>query len=98
MVNKNDTILFKTSRCLIRTFEEKDIDNFIEYRNNMEWMKHQGFKGLSKKEYREKLLVPFNIEKGSQLVIANKETDSLMGDLYVSKMSKVTYKQHLDAR
>ena len=40
-----------TERCLIRRFEAPDIDDFMVYRNDMDWMKYQGFKGLTKQEY-----------------------------------------------
>ena len=45
-----------TERCLIRRFEEPDIDDFMVYRNDMDWMKSQGFKGLTKQEYEDALL------------------------------------------
>jgi len=80
--------LFKSKRCIIRTFEESDLDDFIEYRNNQEWMKYQGFKGLKKEEYRKLLFVPFNISEGGQLVIAEIETNKLIGDIYLKKDSE----------
>jgi RimJ/RimL family protein N-acetyltransferase len=80
--------MFVTDRCKLRPFEEKDLDAFMAYRNNEEWMKYQGFKNLTKDEYREKLLVPLNVESGIQLAIANKESDSLLGDLYLVKDEK----------
>lgn len=79
--------IIETTRCIIRSFEENDIENLAEYRNNEEWMKYQGFKNLTEKEYKEKLLVPFNVERGSQLAIALKETNQLIGDLYLHKES-----------
>jgi RimJ/RimL family protein N-acetyltransferase len=57
----------KTKRCIIRPFEESDIDEFIAYRNNMSWMKYQGFKGLDKKEYTVALLGDTSINDGVQL-------------------------------
>lgn len=41
---------FDTVRCNIRPFNAEDIDVFMSYRNDMDWMKYQGFKGLSKQE------------------------------------------------
>lgn len=79
---------FETSRCLIRKFEENDIDDFMKYRNDLEWMKYQGFKGLSKQQYLKSLLSPFLIEKGAQLAIINKATGGLIGDLYVKQENK----------
>lgn len=31
-----------TRRCIIRDFKASDIDSFMEYRNNMDWMRYQG--------------------------------------------------------
>lgn len=76
---------FETERCNIRLFEEKDLNTLIEYRNNDDWMKYQGFKNLSKDEYRHKLLVPFDLQKGSQLAVVNRDNDYLIGDLYLKK-------------
>jgi len=43
-------IPFETRRCHIRPFEEGDIEAFMSYRNNLDWMRLQGFKG---KKYLE---------------------------------------------
>lgn len=80
--------MFVIDRCKLRPFEEKDLDAFMAYRNNDEWMKYQGFKNLTKDEYREKLLVPLNVERGIQLAIADNASDSLLGDLYLVKDDK----------
>jgi [ribosomal protein S5]-alanine N-acetyltransferase len=77
--------VFETDRCIVRPFEEKDLDSFMIYRNNDEWMQYQSFKNLTKEEYRKALLVPLDIEKRIQLAVADKITDSLLGDLYLSK-------------
>ena len=77
--------MLETGRCIVRPFEEKDLESFMAYRNNEEWMQYQSFKNLTKDEYRKCLLVPFDIEKGMQLAIADKATDNLLGDLYLSK-------------
>lgn len=83
--NDRVSLMIKTVRCILRSFEEKDLDSFMVYRNNNEWMKYQGFKNLTKDEYRNVLLVPPNIENGVQLAIADKNTDELLGDLYLIK-------------
>lgn len=80
--------MLETDRCRLRTFEERDLDSFMTYRNNEEWMKYQSFKNLTKDEYRKSLLVPINVEKGMQFAIAEKTTDNLLGDLYLSKKEK----------
>ena len=80
--------MIETNRCILRCFEEKDLDSFMIYRNNDEWMKYQSFKNLTKDEYRKALLVPLNMENGIQLAIADKTTDNLLGDLYLLKEEK----------
>lgn len=80
--------MIETKRCKVRCFEEKDLDEFMVYRNNEDWMKYQGFKNLTKDEYRKALLIPLNIENGIQLAIAHKETDKLIGDIYLQKKEK----------
>ena len=80
--------MIETDRCILRCFEEKDLDSLMTYRNNEEWMKYQGFKNLTKEEYRKALLVPLNIESGIQLAIVDKNTCNLLGDLYLLKEEK----------
>lgn len=80
--------MIETGRCILRGFEEKDLDLFMAYRNDEEWMKYQSFKNLTKEEYRKALLVPLNLENGIQLAIADKSTDNLLGDLYLAKKDK----------
>lgn len=80
--------LFETSRCIVRTFVEDDLNLFIEYRNNDDWMKFQSFKGLSKEEYKNNIIIPFTIEDGGQLAICDKNTNLLLGDLYIRKDNK----------
>ncbi len=73
-----------TDRCAIRAFIEKDLDTFISYRNNDEWMIYQDFKGHTKDEYRDMIIVDkVDIFEGVQLAITQKMTDELLGDLYV---------------
>ncbi|MPM14560.1 hypothetical protein SDC9_60924 [bioreactor metagenome] len=78
-------LIIETDRCIVREFEEKDLDSFTTYRNDEQWMKYQDFKNLTKEQYRKALIKPLNIEKGMQLAIADKVTDELLGDLYLSK-------------
>ncbi len=77
--------MIETTRCKLRSFEEKDIDLFMDYRNNDEWMKYQSFKNLTKDEYMRALLVPMEIESGMQLAIAMKDTQRLLDDIYLDK-------------
>jgi len=78
-------ITFETKRCIIRKFMEKDISSFMAYRNDEKWMRFQGFKGLTAKEYEDILLKDNSLEEGIQLAITNKMTDKIIGDLYVKK-------------
>ena len=83
--------MFSTSRCYVREFEKKDIDDFMKYRNNLNWMKYQTFKGLLKEEYVEILTKSKDIEKGIQLAIFLKENDELLGDLYIQREDNILW-------
>ena len=76
---------FETDRCIIRPFNAEDIDAFMSYRNDMDWMKYQGFKGLSKQEYMQALLYEHSLCNGVQLAIICKRTNTLIGDLYLKQ-------------
>lgn len=78
-------MLIETQRCRIRNFQEKDIDSFMEYRNDGAWMRYQGFKGRTREEYRQTLLRELSLKEGVQLAIADKEDDRLIGDLYLKQ-------------
>ncbi|WFA07822.1 GNAT family N-acetyltransferase [Tissierella sp. Yu-01] len=80
--------MLETDRCILRPFEERDLDSFMTYRNNEEWMKYQSFKNLTKEQYRETLLVPLNIDNGVQLAISGKISDNLLGDIFLAKKEK----------
>jgi RimJ/RimL family protein N-acetyltransferase len=76
-------MLFETEQWVVREFEAFDIDPFMEYRNNEEWMKFQYFKGLSKAEYEAKLLTSPIIEEGIQYAVISKQHQRLIGDLFL---------------
>lgn len=77
--------ILSTNRLLLREFEEQDLDIFTQYRNNVDWMIHQSFKGKTKEEYKKVLLTPLYFDKGNQLAIVLKDTNVLVGDLYIEK-------------
>ncbi len=81
----NFPINFTSKRCYVRMFCENDIDKFMIYRNDVEWMKYQGFKGLTKEEYRTELLNSKSIYDGIQLAIVCSKTDELIGDVYLRR-------------
>ena len=76
-------IPFETERCQIRPFEEDDIEAFMSYRNNLDWMQFQGFKGKKYLEYKAALLKQPNFQEGVQLAVVNRQTGELVGDLYL---------------
>jgi len=80
-----DKILFASKRCLVRSFMASDIDDFVLYRNNEEWMQYQSFKGLTKEEYKKILLKEANLETGAQYAIVDKSNNRLIGDIYFKK-------------
>ncbi len=80
---------FMTNRCLVRKFNINDIDNFMQYRNNLEWMKYQSFKGLMKKEYIDELINDNTIYDRIQLAIILKKTNELIGDIFVHRNKNI---------
>jgi len=76
-------ITFETERCRIRPFEENDIAAFMSYRNNLDWMQFQGFKGKKYLEYKAALLRQPDFRDGVQLAVVNRQTGELLGDLYL---------------
>ncbi|BES64996.1 hypothetical protein SANA_14350 [Gottschalkiaceae bacterium SANA] len=82
-------IRFETKRCLIRNFIEGDIEEFMDYRNDKNWMQYQGFTGLTREEYKEALLTEGSVDEGMQLAIVCKSNSKLLGDLYLKKCGDV---------
>lgn len=82
-------IPFETQRCRIRPFEEGDIEAFMSYRNNLDWMRFQSFKGKKYLEYKAALLMQPNFNNGVQLAVVLRQTGELLGDLYL-KLEKNT--------
>lgn len=81
-------MLFSGCNWFVRHFEFGDIAAFMAYRNNLEWMQYQHFKGLSFFEYQQHLLSKSSINKGIQLAIIQPSTNQLMGDLFVIRRSR----------
>ena len=48
-------------------------------------MKYQGFKGLTKQEYTKVLLKNYSLMDGMQLAIICKQSNVLIGDLYLKQ-------------
>ena len=81
-------IIFQTPRCIIRAFRAEDISDFMIYRNDMEWMKYQGFKGLTREAYEKALLFPDSSGGERQLAIVSRQTNRVIGDLYLKQEEK----------
>ena len=75
----------QTARCLIRPFAPEDLPAFMAYRNHEEWMRFQGFKGLTREAYEDALLVPIDETAGFQLAIVLRTNGTLIGDLYLKR-------------
>lgn len=84
-MNNDMQVIFESERCYTRRFTESDLDDFVTYRNNSEWMKYQYFKGLSREEYKENLLKHQLVESWAQLAIIRKADQTLLGDVYIKK-------------
>lgn len=80
-----------TVRCNIRAFRAEDIDAFMVYRNDLNWMKYQEFKGLTKQEYATALLGNHSLTHGIQLAIICRQTNTLIGDLYLKQEGDVCW-------
>ena len=76
-------IPFETKRCRIRPFDENEIEAFMSYRNNLDWMQFQGFKGKKYLEYKAALLKQPNFLEGVQLAVLRQQTGELIGDIYL---------------
>ncbi len=63
----------------------------MSYRNDLKWMEYQGFKGLTKAEYKEALLKTTNINDGIQLAILDNDTCELIGDLYLKREDDICW-------
>ncbi len=74
-----------TKRCVIRNFHLGDIDAFMRYRNDADWMRYQSFKCKSRAEYELALLGEAKLEDGVQLAIVETASGRLVGDLYLKK-------------
>lgn len=85
MINDNQNLLIESERCFVRSFIESDLDAFMLYRNDLEWMKFQGFKGLPKEDYEEILLKQPVVENGAQFAIIHKIDQTLIGDVFLKK-------------
>lgn len=83
--DKGEKMELITERCTIRAMEAQHIDDFMLYRNNLDWMRYQGFKGLTRREYEEALLVEQSPDKGMQLAILSNATGRLIGDIYLKR-------------
>lgn len=80
-----------TNRCIVRPFAKCDIDDFMVYRNDMDWMQYQGFKGLTKQQYVDALLGDHSVQDGIQLAVICRESNSLIGDVYLKQEDAVCW-------
>lgn len=83
MTSDDGAMIIETGRCLIRPFSEQDLDAFMAYRNDLEWMRFQDFKGLTREAYEKALLGDSQLTQGCQLAIVDRQSGRLIGDLYV---------------
>ena len=80
-------MLMQTSRLLIRNFKDADLSSFIDYRNDIEVAKYQGWKFPYTEEMGSSFMTQMKDmntpKQGSwiQFAVALKESDELVGDL-----------------
>ncbi|MDP5211299.1 GNAT family N-acetyltransferase [Microbulbifer sp. 2205BS26-8] len=82
------TPILKTERFIIRSFEEKDLEAFAQYRSQPEIAKFQNWTDYSYQNALDLFKAidysNFNIDGNwYQLAIVKKKTDELIGDLAV---------------
>ncbi len=82
----------ESKRLYITYFSDEYVDACMEYRNDLEWMCYQGFKGLKREEFAQRLLKPIDFTSGMQLAILDKDTKCLIGDLYLKQENNTTYR------
>lgn len=94
--NNSSNDFLETERLKLRPFnEKKDLDIVFKYRNNPICNKYQSFSAFTKKEIQQ--LFDFNkkpsiFKNGDSLFgIAKNDDDSLVGELYTSKMNDEIY-------
>lgn len=78
-------MLIQTQRCCIRAFCAEDIEPFMTYRNDMDWMRYQAFKGLTRDVYERELLGTFSLAEGVQLAVVDAATGQLVGDVFLQQ-------------
>ena len=79
----------QTRRTTIRDFKLNDIDTFMEYRNDLEWMRYQGFKGMTRESYERELLGNHSLDAGKQYAITDTVTGQLIGDVYLKREQEI---------
>lgn len=87
----DDEMELRTERCLIRPFEERDIESLMTYRNNREWMQYQDFKGLTAEAYKAALFPTRHPSQGQQLAVVSCLTNQLIGDVYLKTEEKIMW-------
>ena len=80
-----DDVEIRTERCTVRRFQEKDIDDFMKYRNDLHWMRYQGFKGLTRQAYAAELLEARIGADGVQFAVIDNAAGRLIGDIYLKR-------------
>ncbi len=76
-------------RCTLRPFREEDLDDFMAYRNNLEWMQYQNFKGLGRAAYQKALLGKATLAEGRQYAMVHSAEGRLIGDVYLRRSGGV---------
>lgn len=81
--------LIETDRLYIKYFSEEYLPEFMDYRNDLEQMKFQDFKNQTLEEYKKALLGKKDFNDGLQLAVIYKDSNKLIGDLYLKKSDRV---------
>ncbi|MBN8234001.1 GNAT family N-acetyltransferase [Halobacillus kuroshimensis] len=82
-MNEESNAVLESQRCYVRPFIQEDLEAFMNYRNDLDWMKYQGFKGYTREVYETTLLNSQRVEEGSQLAVIRKKDQVLLGDVFL---------------
>lgn len=83
--------IIETDRLILRNFKEKDINILHSYRNNISCSKYQRWEDSSKEyliDFIEKEKLKTLNNDSLQLAIAHKESDDLVGDVFIAFKEK----------
>lgn len=88
-------VILETERLLLRKFKDKDLDIVYKYRNDEDCKKYQSFSAFSKPEikglFERNKKASLSRQGDSLFGIAKLDDDTLVGEIYTSRMNDEIY-------